>query len=105
MATISSYFEQAQLFLAAYALNLQQGMSGSSQTLAYLDALTFAGMSKKQAEVFANSYAVVNQFTDSSGFSATVFDKGGVKYFAIRGTERLFTFHPGSDLRKTLIEK
>ncbi|NJD69636.1 MAG: calcium-binding protein, partial [candidate division NC10 bacterium] len=88
MATIANYFEQAQLSLAAYALDLQRGMSGSNQASAYIDKLTFAGMSQKQAEVFANTYAVVDQFSDPlTGFSATVFDKGGVKYFAIRGTE------------------
>jgi len=85
MATIANYFEQAQLSWASYALDLQQGMSGSNQTSAYIAKLRTAGMSQKEAEVFADAYSVVDQFTDPlSGFSATVFDKGGVKYFAIR---------------------
>ena len=87
MATIANYFEQAQLSLAAYALGLQRGAFGS-QTSEYVAALVDAGMSQKQAEVFADTYAVVDQFTDSlTGFSGTVFSKNGVNYFAIRGTE------------------
>lgn len=89
MATITNYFEQVQLSLAAYALDLQQGMSGSNQTTAYIDKLVFAGMSQKQAETFADTYTVVDQFTDPfTGFSGTVFaDSSGKKYFAVRGTE------------------
>ncbi len=89
MATITNYFEQAQLSLAAYALDLQQGMSGSNQTTSYIEKLVFAGMSQKQAETFADTYTVIDQFTDPfTGFSATIFaDKQGNSYFAIRGTE------------------
>lgn len=39
MATITNYFEQAQLSMAAYALNLLPGMSGQ-QNIAYVNALT-----------------------------------------------------------------
>ena len=88
MATITQYFGQAQLSLAAYALDLQPGMSGSNQTTAYIDKLRVAGMSAAQATAFASTYTVVDQYTDTlSGFSATVFDKDGVKYLAIRGTD------------------
>ncbi len=88
MATIANYFDQAQLSLAAYAPNLQRGAFGS-QNLGYVTALTTAGMSQTQAETFADTYAVVDQYTDPlTGFSATVFaDQAGNKYFAIRGTE------------------
>ncbi len=91
MATITEYFEQAQLSLAAYALNLEQGASGGGIPGApsgYARALIASGMPETQAIAFANTYTVIDQYTDPiSGFSATVFDKDGVKYFAIRGTE------------------
>ncbi len=46
------------------------------------------GMSDTQAKLFADTYSVVDQFTDPvSGFSGTVFEKDGKRYFAIRGTE------------------
>ena len=84
MATITEYFEQAQLSLAAYALNLTTGISG----VAYTDKLKAAGMSSSQAISFATAYSVIDQFTDSvTGFSATVFAKGTEMFFAIRGTE------------------
>jgi len=93
MAIIENYFEQVQLSLAAYALDLQTGMSGSNQTTVYIDKLVFAGMSQIQAETFANSYTVVDQFTDpgTSGFSGTVFKRGNEYFFALRGTEGLFS--------------
>lgn len=88
MTTITQYFEQAQLSLAAYALGLRSGMSN----VEYRAALEANGlMSAKQAEVFAASYSVIDQYTNTlTGFSATIFDKGGTKYVAIRGTEDLF---------------
>ncbi|MBI4207825.1 MAG: hypothetical protein HY527_22630 [Betaproteobacteria bacterium] len=93
MATISDFFAQTQLSMAAYAEGLQFGMSNAD----YRAALVSKGMSAKQAEVFADTYAVVDQYTDPiTGFSATVFDKAGVKYFAIRGTEG-FTFAGAQD--------
>lgn len=93
MATIENYFEQAQLSFAAYALNLQQGMSATVQGEVYRQALVTAGMSQNQAEIFASTYSVVDQFTDPfTGFSATVLDKSGVKYLAVRGTEGVFSF-------------
>ncbi len=88
MATITNYFEQAQLSMAAYA-SLQSGMFGKDYP-GYVAALVDKGMSPKQAEEFANTYSVVYQSpgNDPSGFSATVFaDSAGNKYFAIRGSE------------------
>lgn len=85
MVTIAQYFEQAQLSLAAYALGLTQGMPNAD----YEAALEAAGIPATQAATFASTYTVVDQYTDSlTGFSVTVFDKGGVKYFAVRGTEK-----------------
>lgn len=84
MSTISNYYMQSQLSMAAYALNLTPGISG----IAYTDKLQAAGMSEKQAEMFAETYTVIEQSTDSiSGFSATLFESDGKQYLAIRGTE------------------
>jgi predicted transcriptional regulator len=81
MATISDYFVQAQLSVAAYAKNLAPGME--MQT--YIESLVEAGMSREQANEFANKYSVIDQFPDLlSGFSATIFqDLQGKLYFAI----------------------
>lgn len=62
MATITQYFEQAQLSLAAYALNLTPGMfGGTDPNSPYIKALTDGGMSQTQAETFASTYTVVDQ--------------------------------------------
>ncbi|MDD5385392.1 MAG: hypothetical protein PHG89_11000 [Gallionella sp.] len=90
MATITQYFEQAQLSLAAYALNLHTGMVSTINNPMpdYVKALTDGGMSQTQAGTFASTYTVVDQYTNPlSGCSVTVFDNGGVKYLAVRGTE------------------
>jgi len=58
----------------------------------YVTALKLAGMSQKQAEEFASTYAVIDQYTDPTGFSATVFSKDGVNYLAIRGSEDVNDF-------------
>ena len=61
----------------------------------YVDALiNGAEMSQKQAEVFANTYTVVDQYTDpGSEFSATVFRGAtGKIFFAICGSGNPFTF-------------
>lgn len=93
MPTIANYFEQAQLSFAAYAVGLTQGISGK----AYTDRLEAAGMSKTQAEEFAAAYSVIAQVEDPTGFSATIFERDGVKYCAIRGTEGLFSFDGAVD--------
>lgn len=83
MNTLSSYFESAQLSLAAYALSLTSTMNRDQ----YISALVRAGMSTSQASEFADTYAIVDQYNDSStGLSATVFQKGGQYYLAVRGT-------------------
>ncbi|MCF6323456.1 MAG: hypothetical protein L3J89_03885 [Gammaproteobacteria bacterium] len=90
MMTIESNFIQAQLSMAAYSLDLRDGMFGTIDTT-YTAALVSAGMSQKQAEEFADTYTVVEQYSDPGGFSGTVFSKGDVNYLAIRGSEALFT--------------
>ena len=89
MATITDYFVQAQLSMAAYAVGLLPGMYRAADYPAYVEALIDAGMSQRQAEEFANTYSVIDQYTDPlSGFSGTVFaDEAGNKYVAIRGSE------------------
>lgn len=93
MTAITNYFEQAQLSLAAYALDLQQGMFGS-ENADYVAALRDGGMSQSQAEEFANTYTVIAQSPETgflgNGFSATVFQnvESGELTVAIRGSEK-----------------
>ena len=87
MSTLTEYYKEAELALAAYA-NLTFGMI----TDVYKKALEDAGLSAAQAAHFAATYTVVNQFTDpATGLSATVFENiaDGKRYLAIRGTEGL----------------
>jgi Ca2+-binding RTX toxin-like protein len=80
MTQISELSVQAELSLAAYA-NLTKGVPSQAE-------LRKAGMSQTQAEHFAAEWSVVDQSIDSaSGFSATVFEKGGQCYLVMRGTE------------------
>jgi len=99
MATISEYFEQAQLSEAAYAAGLTKGMFGggteedpSQYALQLMNEGN--GMSLSQAITFANQYTVIDQYTDSlCGFSGTVFqDASGQIFMAMRGTEPLSIF-------------
>ncbi|MDY0014279.1 MAG: hypothetical protein RBS40_15500 [Rhodocyclaceae bacterium] len=81
MAIVSDYLSQAELALAAYA-DLTGPASG------YKTALEAVGVASPQADALLSNYTVVEQYTDSTGLSATVFeDGGGKKYLAIRGTE------------------
>jgi hypothetical protein len=85
MSSIQDYFTQAQFSLAAYA-NLSIGeIVGTNNA-----ALQQAGFSQAQADEFAKHYTVVDQYSDATGVSATVFaDASGNKYLAVRGTEGL----------------
>jgi Ca2+-binding RTX toxin-like protein len=89
--TITNYFEQAQLSLAAYALGLQQGMSGGTDPNSpYVKALTDAGMTATQATDFASTHTVLAQSAPTAnGFLATLFldNRTGQKTLAIRGTD------------------
>ncbi len=89
MATIKDYFKQAQLSQAAYAQNLLPNMAGANDTN-YVAALEQGGMSSIQAIAFANTYTVIDQYTDpDSGFSGTLFrnTETGEYTFALRGTQ------------------
>jgi hypothetical protein len=55
MTTITDYFEQAQLSMAAYALDLQRGMSDSFRAQEYIAALVNKGMSDIQATEFVKN--------------------------------------------------
>ena len=93
--TINTYFEQAQLALAAYALNLAPGIDGAL----FRKSLTDAGMTTLQAERFADRYEIIDsQQNTSSGFAATLFRErvtpetlaagtAGQYRLAVRGTE------------------
>lgn len=93
MTTIANLFEQSQLSLASYAVGLLPGMVGGGLDSPYIKALTDAGMSAKQAQEFATTYAVVAQSPESgifdTGFSATIFRNtvSGAVSIAIRGSE------------------
>ncbi len=93
MTTITEYFGQAQLSLAAYAVDLQTGMSSSSvDGINYITSLKAAGMTATQATDFANTYTVLAQSVPTTnGFSATLFQNNqtGQKTLAIRGSDNL----------------
>ncbi|MDY0014273.1 MAG: hypothetical protein RBS40_15470 [Rhodocyclaceae bacterium] len=85
MSMAIEMFNQAQMALASYS-TLAAGISGDTYSIALQDG--GRGLSTPQANAFANTYTVVEQYTDSTGLSTTVFeDGGGKKYLAIRGTE------------------
>ena len=79
------YFKQAEFALAAYG-TLTVG-TPDIQVLKSKDV----GMATKQAEQFAETYAVAAQYNDdSNGLSVTVFtDTSGNNYLAVRGTDDL----------------
>jgi hypothetical protein len=83
---MNRYFNQAELALAAYST-----LSSDMLIDEYREALVDGGkgLSFSQAEFFADTYRVVDQHTDATGLSATVFaDKNtGEAFLAIRGTE------------------
>lgn len=85
MNSTVTYFEQAELALAAYS-NLTSGMTDAAYKLALID--DGKGMTSAQASAFAAKWNVVDQYTDpNTGASATVFQavsktKGtGVDFF------------------------
>jgi hypothetical protein len=101
MSTITEYFKQAELALAAYAR-----LDG---IVNLIDPLKEAGMTQSQAEHFARDWRVVEQYngeiiddyidefgnpqqaTILTGLSATVFQEmgSGRRYLAVRGTAGL----------------
>jgi Ca2+-binding RTX toxin-like protein len=91
MAMITEYFDQAQLALASYAVDLSPGMSSAD----YISALGLAGMANTQARNFSSAYTVLAQSAPTfDGFSATLFldNRTGQKTLAIRGTNNFLDF-------------
>jgi hypothetical protein len=76
------YNKQAELAFAAYARNLVAGAVDELK-------LRGEGFSISQARNFASTYQVVDQHTDLTGLSATVFkdNNTGETFLTIRGTE------------------
>ena len=92
MITIKEYYEQAKLSSAAYAGSLNKNMTKDELITALLESGKFT---EEMAEDFANTYKVIDQYTDPySGFSGTVFENtsnktgsSGKIYMAMRGTQ------------------
>ena len=83
MAQNNQFFQQSQIALAAYA-----ELTSSLIRDDYAAALTDQGMTASQADQFADQYTVIDQVSDTTGLSATIFqDLSGKRYLAIRGTE------------------
>jgi hypothetical protein len=82
MSTVQELYLQSTLAKAAYA-DLARGLPNEDNLRSQ------GGMSELQAVEFAKKWTVVDQYSDSSGASATIFQEiwGGKKYLAIRGTE------------------
>ncbi len=103
-SNVTTYSDQAQLALAAYALNLTKNMPQNN----YETALTNAGMTALQARRFADRYEIIDsQPNTASGFAATLFREkttpetiaagtAGQYRLAVRGTE--FDTQPIADL-------
>jgi hypothetical protein len=92
MNSTVTYFEQAELALAAYS-NLTQGMTDAAYKLALIGDGN--GMSSAQASAFAAKWSVVAQSEDPlTDLSATVFQEvaTGKRYLAIRGTEGVLDY-------------
>jgi hypothetical protein len=84
LSTISDYYKYSELAFASYS-SLTSGMSLQD----YIQALQNAGkgLSLIQAENFANSYTIKDQYNNPNGLSVTLFEDGsGKQTVAIRGT-------------------
>lgn len=86
MADSAELFKQSELSMASYG-DLTIGSPNKQE-------LQRIGMAEEQADDFIKRWRVVDQYRDSSGAAATVFerlnDEGqptGQRYLAIRGTE------------------
>ena len=82
---MNRYFKQAELALAAYST-----LSSDMLIDKYREALVDGGkgLSFSQAEFFADTYRVVDQHTDATGLSVTVFadNNTGETFLAIFGS-------------------
>ena len=107
---LTSYFNQAQLSVAAYA-----DLSGVSDATVAVERLLEAGMSEAQAQLFLGidengdidpfkGYEVLSHLPNTdSGFSASIFRNKETSEitFAMRGTEFSFSFETVDDLLRT----
>ena len=80
MSQVSELLKQADLAFAAYA-----GFGATDLE----EDLKDAGMSDTQITEFLSNWTIIDQYTDASGVSATVFQENTTsnRYLAIRGTE------------------
>ncbi|WP_037588301.1 hypothetical protein, partial [Stenoxybacter acetivorans] len=82
--SIQTIYQQSLLALASYAENLISGISRDP----YIEALKKEKMTERQANSFVDAWKVIDQYTDVSGVSATVFESTqGTRHLAIRGSE------------------
>ncbi|WP_037588310.1 hypothetical protein [Stenoxybacter acetivorans] len=82
--SIQTIYQQSLLALASYAENLKFNISVND----YKGALTDKKMAERQANSFVDAWKVIDQYTDVSGVSATVFESTqGTRHLAIRGSE------------------
>ncbi len=90
---ITDIFDGSLLSQAAYADNLDSGLSGSALVAALTNSEFGADMTTAQAEYFADNYRVIQQQdTTASGFSATLFQNIHTNeyHFSMRGTDEGF---------------
>jgi len=80
MNQIDTFFIQAELALATYG-NFQDGSPPD------VNELRNVGMPLVEAEKFNQQWLVVDQHSDITGLSVTVFENNGKRYLAIRGTD------------------
>ena len=87
MTSVTQFFQQSELALASYAKNLFPGISGDLYQTALEDG--GQGFAPSQAQQFALTWRVLDQYTDSTGLSATIFEEvsSGKRTLAIRGTQ------------------
>ncbi|WP_037588306.1 hypothetical protein [Stenoxybacter acetivorans] len=82
--SIQTIYQQSLLALASYAENLKFNIPREP----YIDALADKNMAERQASSFVDAWKVIDQYTDASGVSATVFESTqGTRHLAIRGSE------------------
>lgn len=93
MTTVNQYYTESELAQAAY------GTYSIGAIDINLLTSNDVGMSQEQAEAFASTYSVVDQYNDAtSGLSVTLFEtiSTGERHLAVRGTEGL-TFSAATD--------
>ena len=85
MSTVSDFFKYSEVALAAYASTLPRPTQVQRE-----EAFAEAGMARRQASAFENTWQVLSQSPDTpDGLSATLFQHrtSGEKVLAICGTD------------------